>query len=117
MSELVSTKTSKDGAAKSIVVTDSQGRQLTYQPLNLLAQTRLMDVVGHRAQNGPLFGIYLTACSISDIDGIGFPPPSTFPQVEAAVERLGDGIQAVIEALQDQGGAEERDGQVAVKNS
>ena len=83
-------------------IVDADGRHLAVRRLNALDRLRLFKAAGPvLAQNQPWLGMALIACSVSAIDDVPMPQPSTESQIEAMVGRLGDaGIAAVAAALQ-----------------
>lgn len=82
-------------------VADSRGRTLRIRRLGALDKLRLFKAAGPQlAQNRPWLGMALLACSVSEIDGIPVPQPSSETQIEALVGRLGDeGLSCVAATL------------------
>lgn len=81
--------------------TDSLGRKIMYRRLGALDKARLFKAVGPaQSQNGPYVGMAMLAASVTYVDGVPMPFPSTDSVIEAAISRLGDeGIEAVATAL------------------
>ena len=88
-------------ATASQSVVDADGRRLTIRKLTSLDKLRLFKAAGPLlAQNHPWLGMATLACSVSAIDDIPIPSPTTEAQVESLVSRLGDcGIAAIAQAL------------------
>ncbi len=89
-------------AAERLRVVDGQGRALELRRLGALDKLRLFKALGPMlSQNAPYLGMAMLASSVTAIDEVPVPPPTTELQVEQMVQRLGDGgIAAVAEALQ-----------------
>jgi hypothetical protein len=89
-------------AAQSVPsVTDSRGRVLQIRRLTALDKLRLFKAAGPvLAQNQSWLGMAVLAVSVTAIDDVPVPVPTSEQQIEALVGRLGDaGIAAVGEAL------------------
>ena len=89
-------------AAEAPEVVDGDGRRLGLRRLTALDKLRLFKAAGPvLAQNGPWLGMAVLAASVAAIDGVPVPFPGSEGQVEALVQRLGDGgiraVAAVIE--------------------
>jgi hypothetical protein len=82
-------------------LTDSNGRQISWSPLSVLQQARLMRSVGSEHSNNQAFmGVAVLAACVVDIDGVPCPRAQTLLQVDAAIERLGDeGYAAVVKSM------------------
>lgn len=80
--------------AENLTVVDAKGRSITYKPMTVLDQARILKVIGREnpmdAQNGPYVTIAMLACSVKDIDGAPQPAPTSPKDIEAAIARLGD---------------------------
>ncbi len=78
-------------------VTDATGRVLTIHRLTALDRLRLFKAVPpHLARNELYLGQACLAFAVTAIDGVPVPQPTNDPQIEAAVERLGNaGIDAI----------------------
>jgi hypothetical protein len=85
--------------ARSVV--DSLGRKLTLRSLTALDKLRIFKAAGPElALNQPWLAMAILASSVTAIDDVPVPPPSTEAQIEALVSRLGDaGIEAVAETV------------------
>lgn len=82
-------------------IQDSEGRTLAIRRLTALDKLRLFKAAGPTlSQNHLWLGMATLAVSVSAIDDVPIPPPSTEGQIEALVSRLGDaGIAAIAAAL------------------
>lgn len=81
--------------------TDAGGRVLSLRRVTALDKLRLFKAAGPvLAHNQPWLGLAILASSVTAIDGVPVPLPSTEHQVEALVARLGDhGLAAIAAAL------------------
>jgi len=81
---------------------DAEGRVLALRRLNALDKLRLFKAAGPvLAHNQPWLGLAILAASVTAIDDVPVPPPSTEAHIEALVARLGDhGLNAIAAALQ-----------------
>jgi hypothetical protein len=80
-----------DAGSAPATVTDGGGRQLQLRRLTALDKLRLFKAVGPvLSQNEPYLGMAILACSVSAIDGVPVPTPTTEAQIEGLVSRLGD---------------------------
>ena len=88
-------------ASATAEVTDSRGRVIKLRRLTALDTLRLFKAAGPvLANNQPWLSMATLAMSVTDIDGIPLPVPTTEAQIEAAVERLMDeGLSAVADHL------------------
>jgi hypothetical protein len=95
------TQTFVAAAQRTWDVTDSLGRTLTLHQLTALDRLRLFKAVPpHLAYNELYLGQACLAFAVTAIDGIPMPQPTNDPQIEAAIERLGnEGIDAIGGAL------------------
>jgi hypothetical protein len=82
-------------------VTDAEGHRFTIRRLTALDKLRLFKAAGPAlSQNHLWLGMATLACSVSSIDDVPIPAPTTEAQVESLVSRLGDsGIAAIASAL------------------
>ena len=98
------------------IVTDSKGRVLKVAEPDVLAESRLMRLVGAEAALNPAYmRLYvIPAVSVVEIDGEEMPFPMNQREVDAAISRLGHhGIDAVLKRTAEKNKAEE---DAAVKN-
>lgn len=86
----------KDGLKASATV-DKRGRKIVVRRPTALDTLRLFKAAGPvLAQNEPWLTMAMLAFSVLEIDGVPIPVPSTEPQIESLVDRLGDdGLAAV----------------------
>jgi DNA-binding transcriptional LysR family regulator len=99
------------------IVTDAKGRVLKVVEPDVLAESRLMRMVGPEAALNPAYmRLYvMPAVSVVEIDGEEMGFPLTQREVDAAISRLGhEGINAVLERNAAKKKKEEED--AAVKN-
>lgn len=82
-------------------VTDETGRRIALRRLTALDKLRLFKAAGPElSQNQPWLGMAVLACSVTSIDDVPVPTPTTEQQIESMVARLGDaGVAAVAAAL------------------
>jgi hypothetical protein len=90
-------------AGAPLSVRDLDGRELVLRRLGPLDRLRLFKTLGSElAQNPPYLGMAMLAASVTAIDGIPVPVPTTEAHVEALVLRLGDtGMTAIAAGLSD----------------
>lgn len=82
------------------IVTDARGRRITIGEPDFLAQFRLTEAVGSSASNEQYMNMVRPLLYVKEIDGDHIFSPSTKPQVEALIQRLGaEGYSALGEAL------------------
>jgi hypothetical protein len=88
-------------ATKTFVTIDAQGRRLTLRRLAALDTLRLFKAAGPLlAQNEPWLSLAGLAFAVVEIDGIPVPPPTTEPQIENLIDRLGDdGLAAIVDSI------------------
>ena len=85
-----------------ISITDGDGRRLCLRRLTALDRLRLFKAAGPMlSQNDRWLGMAMLAVSVSAIDDIPIPQPSTEQQIEALVHRLGNGGIAAVAATLD----------------
>ncbi|MES2978295.1 MAG: hypothetical protein V4731_07720 [Pseudomonadota bacterium] len=88
---------------KTIVLTDSLGRQLKFKTLDILYESRLTRMIGAEAASNPnyMMGYVLPAASVFEIDGTSVEPPTTPAELDAAISRLGrEGLAAFLQQIQ-----------------
>lgn len=80
---------------------DAEGRVLTIRRLTALDKLRLFKAAGPTlSQNQHWLGMATLAVSVSTIDDIPIPSPTSEAQIESLVSRLGDaGIAAIARAI------------------
>ena len=79
------------------IVEDIGGRKLTIRVLNMRDRLRLFKALGPELSlNEPYLGFAALAASVSAVDGVPLPFPSSEAAIEHAAERLGEaGLEAV----------------------
>ncbi len=84
-----------------LVVRDADGRELVLRRLTALDRLRLFKAIGPvLSQNNLYLGMATLAASVTSVDSVPVPAPTTEGQIEALVARLGDvGIAAVAAAF------------------
>lgn len=83
------------------LIQDTDGRTLTIRSLTALDKLRLFKAAGPTlSQNHLWLGMATLATSVTAIDDVPVPPPTSEAQIESLVSRLGDsGIAAIAKAL------------------
>ena len=83
------------------LIQDTEGRTLTIRSLTALDKLRLFKAAGPTlSQNHLWLGMATLATSVTAIDDVPIPPPTSEAQIESLVSRLGDsGITAIAQAL------------------
>jgi hypothetical protein len=96
-------KTIVQAALETLSGLDKRGRKLLLRRLTALDTLRLFKAAGPvLAQNGPWLSMAGLAFSVLEIDGVPVPPPTTEPQIESLIDRLGDdGLAAIATLLND----------------
>jgi hypothetical protein len=86
---------------KTASVIDGKGRRLVLRCLTALDTLRLFKAAGPvLAQNEPWLSMAGLAFSVLEIDGVPVPPPTTEPQIESLIDRLGDeGLSAIADTF------------------
>lgn len=113
----LNTATVEQPVAADNLVTDSKGRVLKVVEPDVLAESRLMRMVGPEAALNPAYmRLYvIPAVSVVEIDGEEMGFPLTQREVDAAISRLGHhGIDAVVAHIASKRATDEEN--VAVKN-
>jgi len=86
--------------AADIIVTDSAGRAIKLKKPGVLAQFRLVEIMGDTAKNQVYMGMVLPLIYVTAIDGEPVFQPTSKLQVEALIQRLDEhGIDAVMEGV------------------
>eukprot|EP01037_Dinobryon_pediforme_P012169 gene12169-12257_t len=99
--ELPSSSAVKINPDKTASITDEKGRLITVKRLSTLERMRLFRVIGGDAsENRQYMGYAALATSVTSIDGMSAPFPTSLIQLEAKVSQLGDeGFEAAAEAI------------------
>lgn len=91
-----------------IDVTDSRGRIIKLKKPGVLAQYRLIEILGDSAKNEVYMGMVLPLIYVTSIDGDAVHQPASKPQVEALIQQLDeDGIAAVMVGVQENFGQQD----------
>lgn len=100
------------------VVEDSTGRIITLRKPGVLAQYRLVEMLGSAAQNQVYMGMVLPLLYVSAINDDKLPALSSKREVEALIQRLDEaGIEAVMKGVQEHFGAPDPEAdKAALKN-
>jgi hypothetical protein len=107
--EINPTKPSDDVVAKAIAehtVTDDKGRVITLRKPGVLAQFRLVEIMGDTAKNEVYMAMVMPLIFVCAIDGDPVFQPSSKREVEALIQRLDEeGCSAVMEGARTHFGA------------
>lgn len=106
-------------ALQEVVVTDSAGRTITLRKPAVLAQFRLIELVGpETAKNQVYMGMVLPIVFVTAIDGDPVFFPKSKAQLEALIQRLDEhGIEALMQAMREHFGASDPEAdKAAIKN-
>jgi hypothetical protein len=105
-------------AAAEQVVTDASGRVITLRKPGVLAQYRLVEMLGESAKNQVYMGMVLPLLYVTGINDDKLPALSTKREVEALIQRLDEaGIEAVMKGVQENFGAPDPEAdKAALKN-
>jgi hypothetical protein len=94
--------------AEEFIIEDSNGRKLTLKKPGILAQYRLIEMMGASAKNEVYMAWVLPILYVIAIDGKPVPTPAQKSQVEALISRLDDaGVEAVMLAIQEKFGKQD----------
>src|SRR5712692_1590735 len=98
-------------AVAGVEVADAGGRKITLKKPGVLAQYRLIEILGDSAKNETYVGMCLPLLFVSAIDGEAVFAPLKKSEVEALIQRLDDaGITAVMNGVQKHfGGVRDRE--------
>lgn len=98
-------KPSAEIVAKALAVTeitDERGRVITLKKPGVLAQYRLIEILGDSAKNEVYMGMVLPLIFVSAIDGDAVAMPTNKREVEALIQRLDEeGVAAVVNGVQE----------------
>lgn len=90
------------GALSETIVTDRQGRHITLRKPGVLAQYRIVEVLGASAKNEVYMGMVLPLLYVAAIDEHAVGQPASKGEVEALIQRLDEaGIEAVVKGVTD----------------
>jgi hypothetical protein len=89
-------------ASEESTVVDALGRTITLKKPGVLAQYRLIEVLGDSAQNQTYMAMVLPLIYVTAIDDIEMHQPKSKLQVEALIQKLDEaGIEAVMRHVQE----------------
>lgn len=89
-------------AVAEVEVIDKRARIIKLKKPGVLAQYRLIEVLGDSAKNEVYMGMVLPLIFVCSIDGDPVYSPAKKSEVEALIQRLDeDGIAAVMEGVQE----------------
>jgi hypothetical protein len=105
-------------AIAEAVITDDRGRSIKLKKPGVLAQYRLIEILGETAKNQVYMGMVLPLIFVAEIDGEPVFQPSSKREVEALIQRLDeDGIAAVMAGVNAHFGASDPEAdKAALKN-
>lgn len=105
-------------AHQEAVVTDAKGRTIKLKRPGVLAQYRLIEVLGETAQNRVYMAMVLPLIFVIEIDGDYVFFPAKKSEVEALIQRLDhEGIEAVMNGVKDNFGESDPEAdKAALKN-
>lgn len=87
-------------AQAEVTVKDARGRVITLRKPGVLAQYRLVEVLGDTARNDVYMNMVLPLIYVGAIDGEPAYQPAKKSEVEALIQRLDeDGIAAVVRGV------------------
>lgn len=117
----VTLKPSDEVVQKSLLpctVTDARGRVITLQKPGVLAQFRMIEMLGETAKNQVYVGMVLPLMYVSAIDDEPLTRISSKKELEALIQRLDeDGLLAVAEGVEKNFGRPDPDAdEQALKN-
>lgn len=105
----VTLKPSEEAVQKAVaefIVTDSAGRAIKLKKPGVLAQFRLVEVLGESAKNQVYMGMVLPLIYVTAIDELPVFQPTSKLEVEALIQQLDEhGVDAVMQGVQAHFGA------------
>lgn len=105
-------------ARAEVTVTDALGRRITLKKPNVLAQFRLVRMMGESAKNSSYMAMVSPLTYVSAIDGDMVALPASERELDALIQRLDEaGFMAVVDGIQEHFGEQEEDQETALKNS
>jgi hypothetical protein len=95
-------------AGKTVKVRDARGRVITLKKPAVLSQYRLIETLGEAAKNDVYVAMTLPLIYVIDIDDIPVTVPANRIQLDGLISRLDeDGVNAVMEGIQEHFGAQD----------
>lgn len=99
-------------------VVDALGRRITLRKPNVLAQFKLVKMMGESAKNSAYMAMISPLTYVTAIDGDMVGLPVSERELEALIQRLDEaGFMAVVEGIQEHFGEKEENQETALKNS
>jgi hypothetical protein len=93
-------------AAARVVIEDARGRSITLQKPGVLAQFRLIKILGDTAKNTTYVQMVLPLTYVVEIDGLDVAQPNSEREIDALISRLDeDGVTAVMIGVQEHFGS------------
>jgi hypothetical protein len=88
-------------AAARVVVESENGHSITLQKPGVLAQFRLVKILGKSAENTVYVQMVLPLTYVAEIDGVPVSQPNSEREIEALITRLDEeGVAAVMQGVQ-----------------
>ncbi len=101
----------KEAAKEITLAPDSRGRVFGIRKPGILAQFRIVDIMGDTAKNEVYMGMLMPIIFCTSIDGEQVPFPNSRREVEALIERVGeDGLATLAAGLQEHFGKQQDPG-------
>lgn len=101
-------------AQQANTVVDSTGRSITLQKPGLLAQYRLVRLLGGEAASNQVYmNMVLPITFVTAIDGVPVPTPNNQAQLDALIQRLDEhGLTACVNGLNEFWGGDTQDASI-----
>lgn len=104
-------------ANKIFYVTDARGRRLGLKKPGILAQYRLVEMLGTSAQNSTFMGMLLPITFVCEIDEDSVSFPASRRELDALIQRVDeDGLMAIQKGIEEEFGTDTQ-GTDEIKNS
>jgi hypothetical protein len=93
-------------AAARVTIEDGNGRSITLQKPGVLAQFRLIKILGDTAKNTTYVQMVLPLTYVVEIDGLDVAQPNSEREIDALISRLDEeGVTAVMIGVQEHFGS------------
>lgn len=93
-------------AAARVTIQDGNGRSITLQKPGVLAQFRLIKILGDTAKNTTYVQMVLPLTYVVEIDGLDVAQPNSEREIDALISRLDEeGVTAVMIGVQEHFGS------------
>jgi hypothetical protein len=97
-------------AAARVVIESANGHSIALQKPGVLAQFRLVKILGKSAENTVYVQMVLPLTYVVEIDGVPVSQPNSEREIEALITRLDEeGVAAVMQGVQENFGAQSAD--------